>query len=275
MSTWIKAGFWEQLCKPCQGYKGWLNLTKFVEDLAVPGPPGPPGPQGPAGSISNLFYGSFIFDSETALTSAISNPSTTAAIQVGSTTGFFNSGYIRVGLEIIAYTGKTATTFTGITRGVATSTNSSHPIGTGVSQAQWVAANTPTQVMVDETDLSSGVTLSGTGDVTIANAGIYNIQFSIQFENFGNDYDDVVVWYKVGGVNVPKSSSYTTISTKHSGTPGATIMTINIFYNCVGGEVVTLHWQSKNGTSAITSIHSNGAVPQSPGVILTVNKVGT
>ena len=59
MSTWIKAGFWEQLCKPCQGYKGWLNLTKFVEDLAVPGPPGPEGPQGiqgPPGPVgSGLF----------------------------------------------------------------------------------------------------------------------------------------------------------------------------------------------------------------------------
>lgn len=51
MSTWIKAGFWEQLCKPCQGYKGWLNLTKFVEETAseIVGPPGPQGPIGPQG----------------------------------------------------------------------------------------------------------------------------------------------------------------------------------------------------------------------------------
>ncbi len=30
MPTFIKAGFWEQLCKPCKGYKGWLNLDEFV-----------------------------------------------------------------------------------------------------------------------------------------------------------------------------------------------------------------------------------------------------
>ena len=30
MATFIKAGFWEQLCKPCKGYKGWLNLDDFV-----------------------------------------------------------------------------------------------------------------------------------------------------------------------------------------------------------------------------------------------------
>ncbi len=44
MSTFIKAGFWEQLCKPCKGYKGWLNLDEFVNSRVVPGPPGPPGP---------------------------------------------------------------------------------------------------------------------------------------------------------------------------------------------------------------------------------------
>ena len=48
MSTFIKAGFWDQLCKPCTGYKGWLNLDEFVNSRVVPGPQGPPGPPGPA-----------------------------------------------------------------------------------------------------------------------------------------------------------------------------------------------------------------------------------
>jgi hypothetical protein len=49
MATFIKAGFWEQLCKPCTGYKGWLNLDKFVKDIAGEGIVGPQGPQGPQG----------------------------------------------------------------------------------------------------------------------------------------------------------------------------------------------------------------------------------
>ena len=55
MATFIKAGFWEQLCKPCKGYKGWLNLDEFVESRVVPGPPGPEGPQGPPGPSDGLF----------------------------------------------------------------------------------------------------------------------------------------------------------------------------------------------------------------------------
>jgi hypothetical protein len=33
MATFIKAGFWEQLCKPCRGYKGWLNLDQLITSL--------------------------------------------------------------------------------------------------------------------------------------------------------------------------------------------------------------------------------------------------
>ena len=48
MATFIKAGFWEQLCKPCKGYKGWLNLDELIKSLAstVVGPQGPQGIQG-------------------------------------------------------------------------------------------------------------------------------------------------------------------------------------------------------------------------------------
>jgi hypothetical protein len=45
MSTFIKAGFWEQLCTPCRGYKGWLNLDELIKKLSS-GTVGPQGPQG-------------------------------------------------------------------------------------------------------------------------------------------------------------------------------------------------------------------------------------
>lgn len=35
MSTFIKVGFWEKLCKPCKGYKGWLNLDEFVTKIVT------------------------------------------------------------------------------------------------------------------------------------------------------------------------------------------------------------------------------------------------
>ena len=44
-------------------------------------------------------------------------------LTVDSTDGFEDNGFIRIGTEVIGYTGKTATTsFTGLTRGVAGTT---------------------------------------------------------------------------------------------------------------------------------------------------------
>lgn len=59
MPTFIKSGFWENLCVPCTGYKGWLDLDKFVNDRVVPGPVGPMGPAGPAGTLENAYHGAF------------------------------------------------------------------------------------------------------------------------------------------------------------------------------------------------------------------------
>ena len=225
--------------------------------------------------VSSAYYGSFIFDHATTLTASM-NSNTTLPIQVVDTTGFNAPGYLRIGTEIIGYTGITATTFTGITRGLAGSNGANHAIGAGVAQAQITAAGAPTQVLLDETDLSNGVTLNPlTGDVTVANAGVYNLQFSIQIENFSNDVADTVVWFRANGNDIPKTASYMTTASIHGGSPGATIMTVNVFYTCAANDVLSLAWTSVLGQTAITSIPPVGStIPQSPGVIFTVNQIG-
>ncbi len=248
-----------------------LNALPCV--MSISSESGSSGSSGTSGVA--LYYGSFIFNHATTLTASM-NSNTTLPIQVVDTTGFNTPGYLRIGTEIIGYTGKTATTFTGITRGLAGSNGANHSIGAGVSQAQITAAGVATQVLLDETDLSNGVTLNPlTGDVTVANAGVYNIQFSVQIENFSNDVADTSVWFRVNGNDIPKSSSYMTTASIHGGAPGATIMTVNIFYTCAANDVLSLAWTSVLGKTAITSIPPVGStIPQAPGVIFTVNKIG-
>jgi hypothetical protein len=75
MATFIKAGFWQKLCDPCDGYKGWLNLDKFIEDVVGPPIPGPQGEQGPPGT--NGLY------AQTSLGTLITN--TTVETSLGGT----------------------------------------------------------------------------------------------------------------------------------------------------------------------------------------------
>lgn len=224
--------------------------------------------------IAYLYSGSFIFDTSTTLTAGI-NSNTTAPIPVASTTGFYDSGYIRIGTELIQYTGKTATTFTGITRGVAGSGGSTHGSGSGVSQAQVTAAGVPAQVLLDVTDISNNVTLDpATGNVTVGGSGTYNLMFSAQIENFSNNPADTAIWFRVNGNNIPVSASYATTASIHGGVPGASIIAVNIFYTLAAGDVVALMWTSLNGETAITSVPPvDGTIPQSPGMIFTVNRI--
>ena len=78
----------------------------------------------------------------TTLNGGINNTVTT--ITVVSTTGFDAAGSIQIANETITYTGTTATTFTGCTRGAGGTTAAAH--NTGVSVAQFTSGGIPTLV---------------------------------------------------------------------------------------------------------------------------------
>ena len=110
--------------------------------------------------------------------------------------------------------------------------------------------------------------------MTIGGAGTYNLQFSVQTENFGNDFDDTVVWFALNGNAIPASASYCSVPYSHGGTPGSNIMTVNIFYTLAAGDVVALYWTSIGGQTTLSSIPPiAGTVPQSPSVIFTINRI--
>ena len=199
----------------------------------------------------------------------------TTPIVVVSTSGFLSAGYLHIGSELIQYTGISGNTFTGITRGIATSTKDSHIAGTGVSTAQVTPAGIPATAYIDISQLSNGVTLNtSTGEVTIVNAGTYNITYSIQAANFGNAYDDIAVWIAVNGVNVPATASYATIVQPHAGNPGTVIVTVTLYYAFTAGQVLTIKWTTLGGTSAVITIPPvNTTIPTSPAVILAVNEI--
>jgi hypothetical protein len=50
MPTFIKAGFWEQTCRTCKGYNGWLNLDDFAGGTGTSGTSGLTGTAGTAGA---------------------------------------------------------------------------------------------------------------------------------------------------------------------------------------------------------------------------------
>jgi len=254
------------------GYTGsaGVGYTGSKGDLGYTGSAG----VGYTGSSSNLYYGSFHSDNTTTLTASI-NSNTTDPLAVVSTTGFPSSGALLIGQEVLTYTGKDATNFTGITRGVSSSNSATHSNGSYVSVAQVTTAGVAATAYIDATDLSNGVILnSSTSEITITNAGTYNIMFSAQTANASNAPDDIVIWFVVDGNHIPSSASYVTIPSIHANVTGSAICAANIFNTFTAGQKLTLEWTSIGGSGILTTYPQvNNTIPASPAIILTVNKI--
>lgn len=102
---------------------GGAGSSLETTTLAVSDPMIRMGSGNPSDLIDLGFYGTFS-NIATELNGAINNSVTT--ITVDDTTAFPASGKIAIGNEEMTYTGKTSTTFTGVTRGANGTTASSH-----------------------------------------------------------------------------------------------------------------------------------------------------
>ena len=217
--------------------------------------------------------GAFYQDGYTTLTASMTNTST-AAIQVTSTAGFISSGGLIIGKELITYTGKTATTFTGITRGVYGSTNVAHTAGVAVSEAQTLASSTSTlPLTLLKTTVSNGVAVDPLDPTKVVHAtsGIYNIQFSIQMLTFDGAIDNVTIWFRLNGVDIPYSAGIATVPAVHGGNPGTAIISWNLVQPMNAGDYIQILFASDTGnTVAATYPPGTSPVhPAAPSIILT------
>jgi hypothetical protein len=141
-----------------------------------------------------------------------------------------------------------------------------------------VAANTTTAYAVtfDTTDFSNGVTLSNSSRLNVSQAGIYNIQFSIQLTNSTNDTQDVDVWFRKNGTNIDKSNSRFSLGPrKSSGDPSHVIAALNFFVSLSANDYVQIMWRPTDVGVQIEhyAASSSPTRPVVPSVIATLSFV--
>lgn len=217
-----------------------------------------------------LPQGAFFQDGVTTLTANISNADTT--IPVVSTSSFQNAGTIYIGSELINYTGKTATSFTGCTRGQYSTSNAAHVAGVYVGEAQ--AATGAVALFMSDTTSSNGVALDSAdkSKVVFDTAGYYNIQFSLQMLSFDTAVDNVTIWFSKNGSNIDYSAGLGTIPGRiNATTPATAIISWNIIIPVNAGDYIQIYFASDTGnTLAVTyPPGTSPAHPTSPSVILT------
>ena len=121
-----------------------------------------------------------------------------------------------------------------------------NPYGAFQDSTDQTAANTTTAYAItfDTTDFSNGVTLSNSSRLNVSQAGIYNVQFSVQFKNTTNDGEDVDIWFRKNGTDIANSNSRFHLSQrKSSGDPSHLIAAMNFFVSLAASDYVQIMWR--------------------------------
>ena len=143
-----------------------------------------------------------------------------------------------------------------------------NPHGAFQDSTDQVAANTTTAYAVtfNTTDFSNGVTMASGSRITVADSGIWNIQFSIQFTNTTNASQDVDVWFRVNGTNSANSNSrFGFAPRKGVGDPYHTIAAINYFLTLNANDYVEIMWRPTDVGLTIEQ-YAAGTSPTRPAV---------
>jgi hypothetical protein len=108
--------------------------------------------------------------------------------------------------------------------------------------------------------------------------GVYNIQFSCQFQNADSQLNDVSIWLRKNGENtpndVPASTGFISVPNKHGGIEGHCIAAWNYFVEANSGDFFQLVWSTTDHTNVTMEYYAAGSPPPSAAsAILTVNQV--
>ena len=124
-----------------------------------------------------------------------------------------------------------------------------NPHGAFQDSTDQVAASTTVAypITFNTTDFSNGVTIASNSRITVADAGIWNLQFSLQFTNTTNASQDVDVWFRKNGTNIANSNSrFHPPPRKSAGDPSHIIASLNFFVDMAANDYVEIVWRTEN-----------------------------
>ena len=139
-------------------------------------------------------------------------------------------------------------------------------------------------VSVSQTVTSRALTGAMASKLTVTSAGIYNLQFSTQFVNSDTHDHDVEIWFRKNATTptaagIANSASVFTVPSSHGGIHGRLIAGLNYMIQLAAADFVEIVWHGNDTTLSIDTIPAvvasgtSPAVPQSPGVIATLQFV--
>jgi len=136
--------------------------------------------------------------------------------------------------------------------------------------------NTAYAIKLNTTDLTNGVTVVNDGSsnptrVTLANTGIYNIQFSLQLEKTGGSGNMIAdIWIRKNGVDIPSTTGKVVLTGSANASP--VVAAWNYVLDLAAGDYIQLMWATSNTNVEIVAAVATSPHPAIPSAILTVTQ---
>jgi hypothetical protein len=142
------------------------------------------------------------------------------------------------------------------------------------TQTQTNVAGTARSMSLNTTDISNGVSISGSTNpyntyIKVENAGVYDIQFSAQVDKTDSGTDEIWIWIRKNGSDISDSAT----SVQLQGNGAHYVAAWNFFVNAAAGDYFQLMWYSPDANVRLHAEAAFGVVPGIPSLIVTANRV--
>jgi hypothetical protein len=222
---------------PDTGQKGYCTVWGFVRDV----------------DTSGFTLGDILYASPT-VAGKLTNVKPTApnnvvpiaaVLQVGTTDGVI---FVRPTIEQQIYYGE------------FTKTNSQSP----------VAANTAYPLLFTNTEIANGVSIgTTTSEIYVAQAGLYNIDASVQITSNNSAQKSIWVWLRKNGTtDFPNSARVASIALNN----GYLVVTLNEVASLLAGDFIEVMYAADNTNVSIATVAATAFAPAAPAVILAVTQ---
>lgn len=125
--------------------------------------------------------------------------------------------------------------------------------------------------MNNAASFNSGITIASSSNVTVAAAGVYSINASIQFANSDSTNHTSTFWFRKNGTNIPNSASVISVPKVADG--GKTLAQVTIFESMTVSSYIQLVWSVSNIAVTLDYSAASGTIPEIPSVIFNMQRI--
>lgn len=128
------------------------------------------------------------------------------------------------------------------------------------------------------TDVENGINVLNDGNsfptqITFTKTGIYNLQFSAQFENSDSFSQTIIIWLRKNGVDVPGTGSKLDIPSRHGNSNGYILPAWNYYIQANAGDYYQLIWSTSSLLVQMEYYPAGNPPPATASIILTVHQL--